>query len=63
MIRINHDDFDRLKRHPYISDQLAEDIIRYREINSSIESEKVLANFKSIDKRYFKKLILYLDFK
>lgn len=62
LLKINSATLESLKRHPYISAQLAEDIIRYREINVTIESEIVLANFKSIDKSNFKKLILYLDF-
>ncbi len=62
LIKINMADHETLKRHPYISDQLAADIIQFREINSIIESEKVLANFKSVDKSNFQKLILYLDF-
>jgi len=61
-IKINYDSLEVLKNHPYISDQLAEDIIRFRTINSIIESEKVLTNFKSIDKSNFQKLIFYLDF-
>lgn len=61
-LKVNHDALEMLERHPYISDQLAEDIVRYREINSTIDSEKVLANFKSVDKSNFEKLILYLDF-
>lgn len=61
-IRINHADSEDLMKHPYILQRLAEDIVRYREINSSIESEKVLRNFKSLDKSNFEKLILYLDF-
>ncbi len=61
-IRINHVEKEKLLSHPYISKNLAEDIIRFREINKTIESEKVLADFKSVDKRNFKKLILYLDF-
>ncbi len=61
-IRINHDEKGKLISHPYISEKLAEDIIRFREINKTIESEKVLANFKSVDNRNFEKLILYLDF-
>jgi DNA uptake protein ComE-like DNA-binding protein len=63
MIRVNHDALDELKKHPYISDVLARDIVRFREINAAIGSEKVLANFKSIDKSSFEKLILYLDFR
>lgn len=62
MIKVNHADVKELMKHPYISNQLAEDLIRYREINSSIASEKVLINFKSIDKSNYEKLILYLDF-
>ncbi|MCK5702475.1 MAG: helix-hairpin-helix domain-containing protein [Cyclobacteriaceae bacterium] len=62
LIKINRDQADVILRHPYISFQLAEDIIRFREINSTIESEKVLAHFKSIDKSKFEKLIPYLDF-
>lgn len=63
LIRVNHDSLKILKKHPYISEVLAEDIVRYRDINSIIESEKVLANFKSLDKSSFEKLILYLDFR
>ena len=63
LVRINHDSLEMLQSHPYISDRLAEDILRFREINSTIESEIVLTDFKSIDKRNFKKLILYLDFR
>lgn len=62
LVKINYDSLDALSRHPYISYQLAEDILRFRKINSIIESETVLSNFKSIDKSNFKKLILYLDF-
>jgi competence protein ComEA len=62
LIKVNRDEKDVIAMHPYISDQLAEDIIRFREINSTIESEKVLAHFKSIDKSKFEKLIPYLDF-
>ena len=62
LVKINYDSLDVLSRHPYISYQLADDIVRFRKINSIIESETVLANFKSVDKSKFKKLILYLDF-
>jgi DNA uptake protein ComE-like DNA-binding protein len=62
LIRINHCNLDDLLRHPYISNKLAYDIIQYREVKSTIESEKVLAVFKSVDKSNFEKLILYLDF-
>lgn len=61
-IHINHDEKEKLLSHPYISKKLAEDIIRFREINKTIESENVLADFKSVDKANFEKLILYLDF-
>ncbi len=61
-IKINQVGEEDLMKHPYISRQLAEDIVRFREINGAIESEKLLANFKSIDKSNFKKLISYLDF-
>ena len=63
LVRINHDSLEILQNHPYISYRLAEDILRFREINSTIESEIVLTDFKSIDKSNFKKLILYLDFR
>lgn len=62
LIRISSATKDELVRHPYISKELAESIIRFRDINNKIDSEKVLANFKSVDKSNFKKLILYLDF-
>ena len=62
LIKINSNSLKALKSHPYISNQLAEDILRFRSINSTIESEKVLANFKSVDKSNFEKLIFYLDF-
>jgi len=61
-IRINHALKQELERHPYISKELAEDIVRFRDINGAIESEKLLANFKSVDKSNFELLILYLDF-
>ena len=61
-IQVNQASLEDLRAHPYISYNLAEDIIRFREINSSIESEKVLYNFKSVDKSNFETLILYLDF-
>ena len=62
MISINSATQEELALHPYISKKLAEDIVRFREINNKIDSETVLANFKSVDKSNFKKLILYLDF-
>lgn len=61
-IKINRDSVEAIRNHPYISDRLAEDIVRFRNYNSIIESEKVLASFKSIDRSNFEKLILYLDF-
>lgn len=61
-IKINHDSLEVLQNHPYISDHLAEDILRFRNLNDAIESEKVLVNFKSVEKSKFEKLILYLDF-
>jgi DNA uptake protein ComE-like DNA-binding protein len=62
LIKINHENAQKLQQHPYISDQLAEDIIRYREINGTIKSQTVLADFKSMDMVNFEKLIFYLDF-
>ncbi len=61
-IKINSVSIEALQRHPYISDELAEAIVRYREINGKIESKTVLARFKSIDEHNFEKLISYLDF-
>jgi len=61
-IRINSASQEEIIQHPYITRQLAENIIRFRDINGAIESEKLLANFKSVDKGNFQKLILYLDF-
>lgn len=61
-IKINHDSLEVLQNHPYISDHLAEDILRFRDLNDAIKSEKVLVNFKSVEKSKFEKLILYLDF-
>jgi len=62
LIKVNQVSMEELESHPYISSKVAEDIMRFREINNKIESEKVLENFKSVDKSNFKKLILYLDF-
>jgi len=62
LIKINRDSVETIRKHPYISDLLSEDILRFRKINSTIESDKVLVNFKSVDKSKFEKLILYLDF-
>ena len=61
-IKINSAAKKVLSSHPYISHELADDIVRYRDINGKIESEKVLVNFNSVDKGNYKKLILYLDF-
>lgn len=63
MIKVNRDQKNVLSGHPYISYELADDIIRFRQINSKIESGKVLANFKSLNKINFEKLIPYLDFR
>ena len=61
-IKINKASVGVLKSHPYIPENLAEDVVRYRKINGKIESKKVLARFKSIDEHNFEKLIPYLDF-
>lgn len=61
-ININSATAEVLKTHPYIPAPLVEDIIRFRDLNGAIESEKLLVNFKSVDKGNFEKLILYLDF-
>jgi len=61
-VRINTGDENALKTHPYISDALANDIIRYREVNGSISSKAELAGFKSANTTDFEKLISYLDF-
>lgn len=61
-LKVNHAGLEELQNHPYISDRLAEDMVRFREVNAAIESEKVLVHFKSIEKSKFEKLILYLDF-
>ena len=61
-IRINLATKEELVHHPYISTELADDIIMFRDINGVIDSEKLLADFKSVDKSNFQKLILYLDF-
>jgi len=61
-VRINTADENALKTHPYISDALANDIIRYREVNGSISSKAEFAGFKSANTSDFEKLISYLDF-
>lgn len=61
-IKINLATREQLMAHPYISRQLAEDIVRFKELNGSIKSEKLLAGFKSLDKDNYENLILYLDF-
>jgi DNA uptake protein ComE-like DNA-binding protein len=61
-IKINQASIEELGAHPYITKRCAEDIVRFRNVNGAIESEKLLANFKSVDKDSFEKLILYLDF-
>lgn len=61
-LKVNEATAGELMRHPYISMQLAEDMVRFREINGAIESEKLLASFKSLDKGNFEKLISYLEF-
>ena len=62
-IQINNASVADLMRHPYISNDLAKDIVKFRELNGAIGSETVLAGFKSLDKHNYKKLILYLDFR
>ena len=62
-IQINNASVADLMRHPYISNDLAKDIVKFRELNGAIGSETVLAAFKSLDKSNYKKLILYLDFR
>jgi DNA uptake protein ComE-like DNA-binding protein len=61
-LKINKADEKSLKAHPYISDDLAEDILRYREINGAIDSPEELSAFKSANTPAFAKLISYLDF-
>jgi DNA uptake protein ComE-like DNA-binding protein len=61
-LKVNQAAAKELMRHPYISRQLAEDMVSFREINGAIESEKLLASFKSLDKGNFEKLISYLEF-
>jgi len=61
-LRINKADENVLKSHPYISDALANDIIRYREVVGPIISMEELAGFKSANTADFEKLISYLDF-
>ncbi len=61
-VKVNSASVNALRSHPYISALLAEDIVRFRELNGAIESEKLLVSFKSIDKDKFERLILYLDF-
>ncbi|MDZ7608779.1 MAG: helix-hairpin-helix domain-containing protein [Cyclobacteriaceae bacterium] len=61
-VRINKADENTLKTHPYISDALAFDILRYREVVGSVNSTEELAGFKSANTADFEKLISYLDF-
>jgi competence protein ComEA len=61
-VRLNNADENTLKTHPYISDALADDILRYREVNGAINSIEELAGFKSANTADFEKLISYLDF-
>lgn len=61
-IMVNSESVKTMQSHPYITALLADDIIRFRELNGVIESEKLLVSFKSVDKDKFERLILYLDF-
>ena len=61
-IFINKADEKSLAAHPYISDELARSIIRYREVNGTINSHEILSGFKSVSTTDFEKLISYLDF-
>ncbi len=61
-VRLNNADENTLKTHPYISDALASDILRYREVVGSINSTGELTGFKSANTADFEKLISYLDF-
>ncbi len=61
-VNINLGSWKDLSRHPYISNDLANAIVRYREINGSIKGIEELSAFSLVDKALRKKLFPYLEF-
>ena len=61
-VNINRMAFEFIREHPYISDELAKAIVRYRELNGPIKDFNELIHFRSVDQRQIKKLFPYLEF-
>ncbi len=61
-ININRAGWQELARHPYISEQLAKSILRYRELNGRITGMNELSAFTMVDDGRSKKLFPYLEF-
>ena len=61
-VNINMGSWKDLSRHPYISNDLANAIVRYREINGSLKGIEELSAFSLVDKAQRNKLFPYLEF-
>ena len=61
-IKINESKLEILSEHPYISENLAKGIIRYRKLNGDIEGMEELKHFRSVDQHQIDKLFPYLEF-
>lgn len=61
-INVNTCNPEDLSRHPYISNDLAKAIVRYREINGSLKGFEELSAFSLVNAQQRKKLFPYLEF-
>lgn len=61
-INVNQADFEELKRHPYISDLLAKQIISFREKVKTFESEQDIKKLYLMNEELYEKLYRYIEF-
>ncbi len=61
-IEINHEGWQELAKHPYISERLAKDIIKYRQLNGRIADMNELSAFRMVDAQRRVKLLPYIEF-
>jgi len=61
-INVNNCSLEDLSKHPYISEDLANAIVRYREINGSLQGIEELSTFSLVNEQQRNKLFPYLEF-
>ncbi|RUT77823.1 helix-hairpin-helix domain-containing protein [Ancylomarina longa] len=59
-LNLNSIHLDQLKKHPYISNRLALDIIRYRDRNGKYKRKEELLSKRIVDDSIYKKIVPYL---